>query len=328
MISTEQSLYLISTASHGGKGGQVNEDRFRVENFFLDEAHKRTACFAVLADGLGAQRAGQVAAELAVDAIAAFVGHSDASQPSGILQAALVHANRVLAQRAESRPEWEGMGSTCLCAWVVGDRLYAASLGSSRLYLLRGRHLQLLNVLRPLTGEISVEAKPKRGRKNNEGDPLRGYLGSKAQLEIDLKLDWDARKPTIHNQGLRLLPNDRLLLCSDGLGEALKDSEVVEILGERSAEEAASALVDFGLEKGTAHNMTAVVIAMPPGRPPLAPVAFNWRRALVTMVMFAALVVLGLLSWYVWLKSLQIGSPPEPTPIHTLTPIPTNTPIQ
>jgi serine/threonine protein phosphatase PrpC len=327
MISTEQSLYLISTASHGGKGGQVNEDRFRVESFYLDESHKRTACFAVLADGVGARRAGQVAAELAVDAIAAFVGQSDASQPTGILQAALVHANRVLLQRAESRPEWEGMGSTCLCAWVIGDKLYAASLGSSRLYLLRGRHLQLLNVLRGLSSDAMPDTKPKRGRKP-EDDALRGYLGSKTQVEVDLKMDWDARKPTARNQGLRLLPNDRILLCSDGLGDALKDSEIIETLGERGAEEAASSLVNFGLEKGTAHNMTAIVIAMPPGRPPLAPIAFNWRRALVTIVTFVALVILGLLSWYVWLNSLEIGSPPEPTPIHTLTPIPTNTPIQ
>jgi protein phosphatase len=327
MIQTEQSLYLISSASHGGKGGQVNEDRFRVESFFLDEGHNRTACFAVLADGVGAQRAGQVAAELAVDAIAAFVGQSDASQPTGILQAALVHANRVLVQRAESRPEWEGMGSTCLCAWVIGEKLYVASLGSSRLYLLRGRHLQLLNVLRALPGEAPVEGKAKRGRKG-EDDPLRGYLGSKTQVEVDLKLDSDNRRPSEKNQGLRLQPNDRILLCSDGLGEALEENEIVEILGGRNAEEAAQALVDFGLEKGTAHNMTAVVVSVPPGRPPLAPIAFNWRRALVTMVTFAALVLLGLLSWYVWLNSLQIGSPPEPTPIHTLTPIPTNTPIE
>jgi hypothetical protein len=192
-------------------------------------------------------------------------------------------------------------------------------VGTSRLYLLRGHHLQELNVVRHLRGD---EIKDKE-------DPLRGYLGSKTQVEIDLKLSTDLQantRPSVKNQGLRLQPNDRLLLCSDGLGDALKPEEVVEILGERSVEESAPALVQFALEKGTAKNMTAVVIAMPPGKPPLAPAPFNWRRAVNLSLSFVILVFIALLAWYLWISSLQIISPPEPTPIHTLTPIATNTP--
>lgn len=325
MIRTDQPLFLVSTASHGGKGGQPNEDRFRVESFYVDETRTRASCFAIVADGVGTTRAGQVAAELTADAISTFIEQSDASQPTGILQAAIYHANRLVLQRAESRSEWRGMGSTCLAAWLLGDRLYAASIGSSRLYLLRGRHLRLLNNLRPLPGDAPTEP-PSKLRRVKEEDPLRGYLGSKTQVEIDLELNWDLQHSA--SKGVRLQPNDRVLLCSDGLGDALTEKEVVEILGEHPAYEAAEALVDFALQKGTAHNLTAVVIAMPPGRPPLAPAPFNWRRTFTTALLFMALVAFGLLVWYAWLTNLQVISPPTPTAIHTLTPIPTNTPIQ
>src|SRR3990172_10315093 len=150
MIPAEEAPLRVSTASDPGKGAKHNEDRYRLEAFSLGENDEGEVMFAIVADGLGVHRAGEVAAERAVETIARRVAQSDASQPTAILQAAIIQASQAILYRSESRREWKGMGSTCLCAWLVDDRLYIASVGNSRLFLLRGRKLHQLNVVHQL----------------------------------------------------------------------------------------------------------------------------------------------------------------------------------
>lgn len=330
MIPSDQPAFPVSVASDAGKGDEINEDRYRVESFFLNEAKEIPSMFAIVADGIGAHRAGQVAAQLAVETVTRAIAQSDASQPTGILQASIIQASQAILHRAESRREWKGMGSTCLCAWVVDDRLYITSVGNSRLFLLRGRRLQQLNVLHQLPRDVTAAEPPKRGRKKTEEDPLRGYLGSKAPVEVDLRLVFDSAgqgRGSQKKQGLQLLPNDRLLLCTDGLGDALKPNEIMEILGERKLATAAPDLVQFALEKGTHANLTAVVIGIPPAAPSVRAEPINWKRALASVFLLGVLVFLGLFAWWLWISQIPSLNPPTRTPINTLTPIPTNTTV-
>lgn len=330
MIPADQPLFPVSESSHPGKGGEINEDRYRIESFYLNEDKESLSLFAIVADGIGAHRAGQVAAELAVDVITRAVAQSDASQPTGIMQAAIIQASQAILQRSESRHEWEGMGSTCLCAWLVDDGLYLASVGNSRAFLLRGKHLQQLNAIQQLPRD-AVPPAPKRGKEKQSHDPLRGYLGSKSPVEVDLRVFFFALRegrPSSRSQGLHLMPNDRLLLCTDGLGDALTPAEILEILGDRELESAAPDLVQFALEKGTHANLTAVVIGVPPARPPLRMQPINWRRAFASVFLFGILVFLGMFAWWLWIRQIPTLNPPTLTPIDTLTPVATNTAIQ
>ncbi len=327
MIPAEKSIYPFSGSSDAGKGLEINEDRYRVEHFYLDEDKEHPSIFAVVADGIGAHRAGQVAAELAVESVTKSVAQSDASQPTGIMQAAIIQAGQVILERSESRREWAGMGSTCLCAWLVDRRLYLASVGNSRLFLLRGRHLQQLNVMQQLPRDLTPPA-PKRDKKKQAEDPLRGYLGSKSPAEVELRvMDFPnpQARPSIKHQGFHLLPNDRLLLCTDGIGDALKPGEILEILGDRELDSAAPDLVQFALEKGTHANLTGVVIGIPPAKPTLRAEPINWRRALSSVFLLGLLVFLGLFAWWLWFSKVSSLNPPTVTPIDTLTPVPTNT---
>ncbi len=328
MIPAEKPLVPVSESSHAGKGMEINEDRYRVEYFYLDEGKEHPSIFAVVADGIGAHRAGQVAAELAVESIIKAVAQSDASQPTGIMQAAIIQAGQVILERSESRREWAGMGSTCLCAWLVAGRLYLASVGNSLLFLLRGRILQQLNVMQQLPRDLTPSPAPKRGKKKQPEDPLRGYLGSKSPVEVELRMmDFSntQARPSSRHQGFRLLPNDRLLLCTDGLGDALKPSEILEILGDRKLDSAAPDLVQFALEKGTHANLTAVAIGIPPAKPSLRAEPINWRRTTASVFLLGLLVFLGLFAWWLWFSKVSSLYPPTLTPIDTLTPVPTNT---
>lgn len=329
MIPTAQPVHPVSVSSHAGKGGEINEDRYRVESFYLDEDEEITSLFAVVADGIGSHRAGQVAAELAVETVTRAIAQSDASQPTGIMQAAIIQAGQAILHRSEARREWKGMGSTCLCAWIVDGRLYIASVGNSRLFLLRGRHLQQLNAIHQLPRDVTAAEKPKRGREKTD-DSLLGYLGSKAPVEVDLRLFFDdsgQSRGLQKNQGLQLLSNDRLLLCTDGLGDSLKPNEILEILGDQKLESAAQDLVQFALEKETHANLTALAIGIWPAVPPLRKKPINWRRALASFFLLGLLVFLGLFIWWLWISQIPSLNPATRTSIDTLTPIPTNTAI-
>ena len=88
-----------------------------------------------------------MAAEIAVETISKAVAESDASQPLETLAQAIQLASDAVRLQAEANPERKGMGSTCACVWVIGDRLYTASVGDSRVYLLRENSIRAIEEL-------------------------------------------------------------------------------------------------------------------------------------------------------------------------------------
>ena len=137
MIRTDRSHLNIATQTHAGMTGKNNEDRYAVTSYELSESDNTPVLFAVVADGIGGHLAGEVAAELAVDHITQFVAESDARHPKKILEKAIQETSEAIADHAASKPEQQGMGATCACVLVVGDQLYTATVGDSRIYLLR-----------------------------------------------------------------------------------------------------------------------------------------------------------------------------------------------
>jgi PPM family protein phosphatase len=318
MIPSEKSVFDYSVASHPGKGMETNEDRYHIEAFSLSEKGDGDSLIAILADGVGSRRAGQVAAEIAVETVALSVAESDASQPLGVLQAGFHRASKAILFRSEVRPEWEGMGSTCLSVWLVADRLFIASVGTSRCYLLRGKTLMLLN---------DPEAIRKGVKESKIVKDPAGYLGAATPVRIDTTLGQAGRhNEQLSTRGLRLHHNDRILLCTDGVGDALYPREIIELVGHKDVHMVAQSLVNLALEKGTSHNLTAAVIAVPPGRPPTAKAALTLRRVMVVSILVLLLTVSGMFSLWLWQVRNTSPPPPQTTPIDTLTPIPSNTP--
>ena len=127
------------------------------------------------------------------------------------------------------------MGTTAVCAWIIGDRLYTAAAGDSRLYLLRSGALQRLTTDHTWVQEALDHGalSPEGARDHPNAHVIRRYLGAKHPLRADLRLrlhpdESDAQAEA--NQGLRLLPGDRLLLCSDGLTDLVEDAEILAAL--------------------------------------------------------------------------------------------------
>ena len=112
MIRTDRAHLNVAVLTHAGMSGKNNEDRYAVTSHQLSESDATPVLFAVVADGIGGHRAGEVAAELAVDHITQVVAESNAHHPKKILEKAIHEASKAIADHASSVPEKQGMGAT------------------------------------------------------------------------------------------------------------------------------------------------------------------------------------------------------------------------
>jgi len=161
----------------------------------------------------------------------------------------------LLLEKTVNQPAAKGLGATVVAGFYVGNRTMALSyLGDSRAYLLRGAILECLtqdhtvaNMLF-LSGHINREQLPLHPARHI----LTRYVGMRDCPRAEVAL-------------LPLLPNDRLLFCTDGLTNMISDQEIGQILAEnRSKEKAAHTLVASANKAGGDDNITVVIIDVLP----------------------------------------------------------------
>lgn len=133
MIRVQKTHLPVAALTHPGMKGKNNEDRFGVTAFRSKTNPNTPVLLAVLSDGIGGNRAGEVASDLAVNLISQYASESDGVEPQAILESAIHFASGRIFQQAQSNLEQNGMGATCACAWIAGDRLFTATVGDSRI---------------------------------------------------------------------------------------------------------------------------------------------------------------------------------------------------
>ncbi|WP_374305808.1 bifunctional protein-serine/threonine kinase/phosphatase [Methylocella sp.] len=191
---------------------------------------------AALADGMGGEKGGRVAAELTVRAF--IEGYVGARPELGVRRAAarsLEAANRWVNAIGRADPELKDMGSTFTALILRGREAHALHVGDSRLYRLREGRLAMLTLDHTLRGA---------GRDH----VLTRAVGPAATLRIDY-LREEAR------------PHDRYLLCSDGVHGVLSERALRDALAQGSSpQETAARIVEAAAEARSADNMTALVV--------------------------------------------------------------------
>jgi PPM family protein phosphatase len=341
VIPVEQAHVHIAAASHPGMRGKNNEDRYRVSTFRMAAEDGAPSVLAVVSDGIGGHRAGEVAAQMAVDIITQVVTESQPGDPVHILRDSIIQASEAIQNQAQSDLQKKGMGATCACAWIIGSRLYAASVGDSRIYLVRGEKIIKLSIDHTWVQE-AIEfglLEPDEARSHPNAHIIRRYLGSQQTVVPDLRLRIkpdETDEQSLNNQGLRLVSNDYLLLCSDGLTDLVDDAEILAGLKTRSLDLAVESLVELANERGGHDNITIIAMHMPRRIPaaaaaPSAPTRearSPSRRSYLPVtlscaglgVLAALLALAGGLFWFYF----QPSSTPTQTPTHE--PFPTMTP--
>ncbi len=291
MIRVDHAHVRIAARSDPGRSGKNNEDRFSVTAYQLSPIDPTPSLLAIVADGIGGHLAGEVAAEMAVNTITRVVSDGDASHPVDVLKSAIVQASQAIQEQSDSQLGQRGMGATCACVWLIGDHLYTASVGDSRIYLARGDSLQQLTIDHTWVQEAVDHGAltPEQARHHPNAHVIRRYLGSKHPVLPDTRMRLQSGESDLQserNQGLRLKPGDRLLLCSDGLTDLVEDFEILRALQARDLEAVVEYLVDLANYRGGWDNITAVIIELPGGE----------RTALRNqLIRFVALSCLGLI---------------------------------
>lgn len=271
MIRSTLAHLQVAAISHAGMSGKNNEDRYSVSSFQLSKDDARPALFAIVSDGIGGHRAGEVAAELAVNYITTNVAESNAKKPLKILETAIQDASRMISEHSAGKDDEQGMGATCACVWVIENKLYTAYVGDSRIYLIRGRQVQRITIDHTWVQEALEKGiiTTEQMRDHPNVHIIRRHLGGLKLPNVDFRLridDQESKEESENNQGYHLEPSDTILMCTDGLTDLVWDDEILKVvLSKKDMKAAAQTLVNMANERGGHDNITIVILSMPKG---------------------------------------------------------------
>lgn len=237
----------IEYQSDVGRRRNTNQDYASV--FTNQEGIK----LAILADGMGGHRAGDIASQMAVLNLGNAWEEQDLTDEEKIAQwfiQAIQEENALIYQRGQEQPEYNGMGTTIVAAALSEERFTIAHVGDSRAYLIRdGKIIQLTedhSLVNELvkSGEISEEMAVNHPRKNI----LTRSVGMPGTVEVDVSTYiWQLK--------------DRLLLCSDGLTNMLSEEMIETIVNqEGTLSDKVTELINQANEAGGADNITVLLI--------------------------------------------------------------------
>jgi len=239
----------VGSATHAGRARESNEDRL------LSDA--ANGIFLVV-DGMGGHAAGEIAADIALREIRETLMGSGEAAPVAIRQA-ITKANNCILATAHENPAWSGMACVLTVAVLDGDSVTWGHVGDSRLYLIHG------GLLRKLTRDHSPI-----GEREDRGDlSEQEAMRHPRRNEVFRDVGSVPRRPDEENfiaTGSDLFPPDSaLLLCSDGLTDALTAEELRTILDsfDGDAEAIARQLIAAANQRSGADNVSVVFIAGP-----------------------------------------------------------------
>lgn len=242
---------------------------------------------AVLADGMGGLAGGALAAEAAVSAFLAHEGPE--TPPAETLNAALFAAGAAVLQTARAHEQEGAMGTTLAAVHATDTELHWCAVGDSPLLFFRNGTLVPLNEPHTLQRHLDAGVKagllsPEEAETHPERRALTSYLGQERVAEIEA-----------NTEALPIAVGDRIVLCSDGLTDALPPETLTSILTYTVPEATAQALVDaaLSLQRPRQDNISVMVLSVVPQKPipPAGRRAEAWRMPLVALL--AAVLMLG-----------------------------------
>lgn len=233
-----------------GNVREQNQDSYRTETLGRD------ALLAVVCDGMGGARSGNVASRLACEVFSEEVKRSFSAdmtpeETERMLRTALDLTNTTVFEHSHLSEEFAGMGTTLVAALAVGARAYILNVGDSRAYRIDPDGIACIT-----TDHSVVELMVQRGEltpeqaKNHPGKNLiTRAVGTCPQVEPDLFR-------------VAAQEDDCLLLCSDGLSNQMADQEILfEVAHGADRSDCCQRLLEIAKDRGAPDNVTAVLLA-------------------------------------------------------------------
>lgn len=213
----------------------------------VDDFRRRGHVFMV-ADGMGAHAAGELASKIATDMVPLTYNKLLDESAAEALRKAVEQANHRIHSRGQANLDFKGMGTTCSAMALLPQGAIIAHVGDSRAYRLRGNRLEQLTFDHSLVWEMMAA-----GRANDvqsgaiPKNIITRSLGPSEAVQVDVEGPFP------------LATGDTFLLCSDGLSGQVTDDELGVILQALSPRDAAEVLIHLANLRGGPDNITVII---------------------------------------------------------------------
>lgn len=254
-----QSHLIYSFASHIGAVRNNNQDA-AYTFFSAGRSADDIPDFGlfIVADGMGGHHDGEKASALVTRTISSYVMKhiflpmiSGDNANQGAISETLIKA--VEKANADLNSKVPDGGTTLSSCVVIAGMAYIAHVGDSRIYLIHRDHIEQLTRDHSLVQRLIEldQLTPEEAKEHPQHNVLYRALGQNDAVEVDTLT--------------RRLPlNSRLLICSDGLWNLVRDQETLDIVRQsNSPAEACSRLIRLAIQRGGQDNITVVLLQMP-----------------------------------------------------------------
>lgn len=187
--------------------------------------------------------------DIRYETIVEVISKSDETEPVSLLEEAIQTANASLLVRAGEDEGRKGMGTTIVALTILGNRLYIANVGDSRLYVVNQKIRQITrdhSLVEEMVrlGEMDKEV----ARDHPDKNIITRAIGALPEVVIDFF-------------EVEMEEGDIILMCSDGLTNMVEDEDIRKIImGQRDTVEKAEKLVEAANHNGGKDNITVIVI--------------------------------------------------------------------
>jgi serine/threonine protein phosphatase PrpC len=226
-----------------------NQDSLAVVLASSQEKWRQRGHLFMVADGMGAHAAGELASKLATDVVPhTYFKLAEMSPPDALLKA-VQDANSQINSRGRANDDFRGMGTTVSALLLLPQGALTAHVGDSRAYRWRAGRLEQLTFDHSLVWELRAARQIPEGQVPSfvPKNVITRSLGPNPDVQVDLEGPFPVQV------------GDTFLLCSDGLSGPVEDEEIGTLLGCLAPEAAVRALVDLANLRGGPDNITVIV---------------------------------------------------------------------
>ncbi len=241
----------VASLSDVGMRRATNQDNLSISLASGMDQWQRKGHVFIVADGMGAHAAGELASKLAIDHIPhLYAKYNDSSAPEE-MKKAVQGANGEIHRRGQANEEFHNMGTTCSVLTILPQGAVCAHIGDSRVYRLTQNRIEQLTFDHSLVwemkfaGQLTAEEEAMGKIPKNV---ITRSLGPYSECKVDLEGPFPIQV------------GDTFLLCSDGLTGVISDTEIGSILANMTPDEAVHMLVDLANLRGGPGNITVVIV--------------------------------------------------------------------
>ncbi len=226
---------------------KVNQDYFKIGSTF-------NSSWAIVCDGLGGEKAGDIASKTATEIIYSYIQqHYKDGMSSEDIKAMLTMsfnlANAKIFDMGKENLNYEGMATTAIVSFIVGDVLHIVHVGDSRIYLVNDEKIEQLT-----TDDSLVQVLIEKGTLSEEEakkHPKRNYLIKAIGVEKNID---------IYYESFKICKNDKILMCTDGLYNYMDDDVIKYMFNNVTFFNLTDSFIKLALDGGGSDNVTVVIM--------------------------------------------------------------------